>query len=215
MRTHTTTTEVCKFEDLTPEMQQKAIEKHWDINVDYDWWGYSYDMIEEMAEGFGIDTAKKSFCFDLDRNKGFGMDSRLSFSSLRAALQTKPEAGYKAQEELFLLFGAWYKAAAKKVCPETWKRLANGYAAPQAYSRTRNTDASFETDPDNSGECDRVAADLDILAELCEEVLKHFCHFAANLLQSEYDYQTSEEAVRESLISNEFEFEADGDGSIF
>lgn len=195
-------------------MQQKAIEKNWNMNANDDWFLHCYEMTEEMAEFFGIDTAKKSFCFDLDRGNSFGMDSRLSFSSLRAALQGKPEAGYKAQEELFSLFGAWYKAAAKKVCPQTWKVINEG-CNPYATSETRNTDASFCTVPDSGWECDRVAADLDILAELCEDVLKHICHFAVKMLREEYDYQTSEEQVRESLIANEYEFEADGDGSIF
>ena len=214
MRTHTTTTEVCTFEELSPEMQQKAIEKHYNINVGHEWWEFSYNMIEEMAQFFGIDTEQKSFCFDIDRGNFFCMESSLSIRQLRDALQSKPEDGFKAQEDLFSLFGAWYKAAAKKVCPQTWKAINEG-CNPYATSETRNTDASFCTVPDSGWECDRVAADLDILAELCEDVLKHICHFAVKMLREEYDYQTSEEQVRESLIANEYEFEADGDGSIF
>ena len=215
MRTHTTTTEVCTFEELTPEMQQKAIEKNYDIEIHYEWWGNCYDAIKEMAEFFGIETEQKTFCASWDYSPSFGMNSRLSLYHLRDALKSKPENGYKAQEDLFSLFGAWYKAAAKKVCPQTWKRISEGYAAPQASSRTRNTDASFETDADNSEECDRVAADLEILADLCEDVLQHICHYAAQMLREEYEYRTSEECIKECLIANQYEFEADGDGSIF
>jgi len=214
MRTHTTTTEVCIFEELSEEMQQKAIEKHYDINVGHEWWEFSYQMIEEMAQFFGIDTEQKSFCFDLDRDNFFSMESSLSIRQLRDALQSKPEDGFQAQEELFSLFGAWYKAASKKVCPQTWKAINEG-CNPYATSSIRRDYCSFDTEADSAYNCDRVAADLEIFAELCEEVLKHFCFWAKKILRADYDDLTSEEQVRESLIANEYEFEADGDGSIF
>ena len=214
MRTHTTTTEVCTFEELSPEMQQKAIEKHYDINVGHEWWEFSYSMIEEMAQFFGIDTEQKSFCFDIDRDNFFSMDSSISFRQLRDALQSKPEDGFQAQEELFSLFGAWYKAAAKKVCPQTWKAINEG-CNPYATSSSRRDYCSTDYNADSYRECDRVAADLEIFAQLCEEVLEHFCFWAKKLLRADYDDLTSDEAIRETLICNEYEFEIDGDGSIF
>jgi len=213
MRTHTTTTDVCKFEELSPEMQELAIGKNCDINTDYEWWEFCYDMIKEQADFFGIDTEQDGFCFRVDYVREFGMTARLSFWDLRKALKGKPEPGYKAQEELFSLFGAWYKDAAKKVCPQTWKALDN--CNPYATSETRNTNASFDTEADNYDQCDRVANDLQILADLCKNVLQHICHFAAKSLAEELEYKTSDEAIRGTLICNEYEFEADGDGSIF
>lgn len=59
MRTFTTTHTVYTFDELTEEGKRQAIEKLYDINVDYDWWGHVY----EDAEQIGL----KITGFDLDR----------------------------------------------------------------------------------------------------------------------------------------------------
>lgn len=50
-----------KFDELSKEAQQKAIERLFDINVDHDWW----DMTYEDAKNIGL----KITGFDLDRNR--------------------------------------------------------------------------------------------------------------------------------------------------
>lgn len=50
-----------KFEELSKEAKQIALEKFSDINVNYDWWEFTYDD----AENVGL----KLKSFDLDRNK--------------------------------------------------------------------------------------------------------------------------------------------------
>ncbi len=54
-------TKVYKFNELTEEGQQKAIENLSDINVDYSWWESTY----EDAANIGL----KITSFDLDRNR--------------------------------------------------------------------------------------------------------------------------------------------------
>lgn len=61
MRIDTKTTKVYPFEELSEESQQKALERFWDINANYDWW----DCIFEDAKTVGFEIAE----FDLDRNK--------------------------------------------------------------------------------------------------------------------------------------------------
>lgn len=44
-------TEVFKFDELTEEAKQSAIENLYDINVDYEWWEYTYeDAIVETIQ---------------------------------------------------------------------------------------------------------------------------------------------------------------------
>ena len=50
-----------KFEELSKEAKQIALEKFSDINVNYDWWEFTYDD----AENVGLKLKN----FDLDRNK--------------------------------------------------------------------------------------------------------------------------------------------------
>lgn len=52
-------TKVYKFDELSLEAQKKAVEKHWEINVNYEWWEFVY----EDAERIGL----KITAFDIDR----------------------------------------------------------------------------------------------------------------------------------------------------
>lgn len=52
-------TKVYKFDELSEQAKQKAIEKLWDVNVDYEWWDLTY----EDAERIGLKISE----FDLGR----------------------------------------------------------------------------------------------------------------------------------------------------
>ena len=59
MRTETIKRKLYKFEELSEEAQEEAIERLYDINVDYEWWNFTYDD----AERIGL----KITAFDIDR----------------------------------------------------------------------------------------------------------------------------------------------------
>ena len=61
MRTYTTEHTVYKFDELDESTKQAAIEKLWDINVDYEWWEFTY----EDAANIGLKITE----FDLDRHR--------------------------------------------------------------------------------------------------------------------------------------------------
>jgi len=50
-----------QFSELSEKAKQKAIEKLFDINVDFDWWQFTYDDAKQI--GLKLQN------FDLDRNK--------------------------------------------------------------------------------------------------------------------------------------------------
>jgi hypothetical protein len=52
---------VYKFDELTDEQKQKAVDNLRNINVDYDWWDFTY----EDAKQAGLEITG----FDLDRNR--------------------------------------------------------------------------------------------------------------------------------------------------
>ena len=59
MREDVKITKVYRFDELTEEAKEKAIEKLWDINVDYEWW----DCVFEDAKTIGLEITE----FDIDR----------------------------------------------------------------------------------------------------------------------------------------------------
>jgi hypothetical protein len=52
---------IYQFNELSEQAKKRAIEKHLDINVNYNWWEFTY----EDAEQIGL----KITSFDLDRNR--------------------------------------------------------------------------------------------------------------------------------------------------
>lgn len=66
--------------------------------------------------------------------------------------------------------------------------------------------AEYMTEPENMGELEDKMQDIedDFLKSLCEDYLI--------LLQNEYEYLTSEEAIIETIEANGYEFTQDGNG---
>jgi hypothetical protein len=63
MRTETITKTYCKYDELPDDVKDTAIEKLWDINVDYEWWDSTYDDAARIGlkiTSFDIDRA--SYC---------------------------------------------------------------------------------------------------------------------------------------------------------
>ena len=61
-RTETVVRALFKFEELSEEAQDKALEINWDWNVDCDWWEYIYDdaaTIGLAIEEFDLGNSKK------------------------------------------------------------------------------------------------------------------------------------------------------------
>ena len=55
MRTETTKTKIYEFEELDEAVQEKAIEKFYDLNIHEGWWDSVYEMYKEDETGFDID----------------------------------------------------------------------------------------------------------------------------------------------------------------
>jgi hypothetical protein len=61
MRTETKTFTVYSFDELSEEGKEKAISKLYDLNVDHEWWSFTYDDAKEIG--------LKITGFDIDRNR--------------------------------------------------------------------------------------------------------------------------------------------------
>jgi lipase chaperone LimK len=63
MREEIKVIKIYKYEELTEEQKQKVLSKLWDLNVDLDWWIYTYEDAERIGlkiNGFDIDRG--SYC---------------------------------------------------------------------------------------------------------------------------------------------------------
>ncbi|MES2864055.1 MAG: hypothetical protein V4666_08050 [Bacteroidota bacterium] len=152
-------TKVYNFNELVVDAQQNAIENNSNINVEHDWWIFTY----EDANMIGL----KLTGFNLEYN--IIADGKFINDAHDCATKIIKHHGEDCESYSF----------------------AVGYLS--AYDNIQ------------SGEEDNQD-----LEEIDDEFLHNILCYYAEYLQKECDYLQTEEAIRETLISNEYEFLKDG-----
>lgn len=181
MREDTKITKVYRFKELSEEAQEKVMEKLYDINVDYDWW----ENVYEDAATIGVKIKE----FDLDRGaycKGQFTESELDAANAILENHGKDCETYKDAYEF-----VWDLAATEN----------DYYGQQREESAKEGTDFVLDYDDfDADYEC----------PELLEDFRQAIFEDYRIMLQHGYDYLTSEEAVRETIDANGYEFTEDG-----
>lgn len=159
----TKTYNVYKFNELTEESKQKAIENLCYINVDHDWWEFTY----EDAKTVGI----KITGFDIDRGaycKGDFIESPLTVIEL-----IKENHGESCET---------YKTALQ------YEKLI------------------LECPKDEEGET--IENELEVIEDdFRNSILEDY----RIMLEKEYEYLTSKEAIIETIETNDYDFTIDGE----
>ena len=186
MRNFTTEHTVYNFEELTPEAQQKAIENNYEINVDYYW--YYDEMLEDIAQEYGINLVWSDMCFDLDRgnylyidNHDHGRTGETSGIEQNITFLKRAGLDLRTKDARELLDNGITLAT---------KHYGGGYGAN--YIETNYADISEKTD------------------QMLQDTIDELCNRLLSQLRQDYEWRTSEEAIREALIENEYEFYEDG-----
>lgn len=157
MRQHITN--LYKYEELTEKAKQKAIDKNYDINVDYEWW----DTVYEDAAMIGL----KITGFDIDRG-----------NSITGEFEESP--GF----------------VVAKIMEE------HGVESKTYTTAMRYKDIEWNIE----NEYGEIVENEDVISEFLHAILEDYLV----TLRNWYGYLTSKEAIEETLISNEYEFDANG-----
>ena len=174
------TVKVYAFAELSEAAQERALNAFRDINVEFNWWEDSY---------YTIRTAGKLIGLDIDR---------IYFDT-----------------DLYCIFDASYeyvRGAVKAVKAEFSRatdlhEVAKDLQALQRrhfYSLSCNVSSQRVS---NSYSCFRFGEDYE-----CDlgDIIDDFAYWAWVLLRDEYEYLTSDEAVKEMIEANEYEFDEAG-----
>lgn len=170
----TVRTKVYKFEELSKQAQEVAIEKNSDINVNYDWWNFTY----EDAENIGL----KLNGFDLDRNKHATGD--FSNGAYDTALEIISNHGENCET---------YKVAKDFI--NFWDEAVKLHSDNITLDKVKDGSEDY---------FDEYISDKE------DEFLKDILNCYSDILQNESEYLQGEEAIKEALIANEYEFTKDG-----
>ena len=157
-----------KFEELTEDAQEKAIENNLDINADYAWW----ESVYIDAENVGLKITE----FDIDR-------------------------------------GSYCNCEFVENAADVAKNIIENHGTD---CDTCKDSESFLTvfKPLNEKLDNEFLDDLEIEEEI-EDLENEYLYTLSEdyriILQREYEYLTSEEYIKDTLIANEYDFTEDGE----
>lgn len=200
MRVDTVKTEVFKFAELSEEAQETAIERYREGNLDYDWW--DYDDAKQAAACMGIEIEEIYFsgfssqgdgaCFEGSYNyqKG-GVRAIKEYAPLDTKLHQIAQDLQDIQKTCFYGLHASVKQSG---------HYSHEYCTDINVYERRTLRDGYESDEEAS------LADH----EAIEEALRDFMRWIYKQLEAEYDYLNSDEAIKETIEANGYEFTADG-----
>ena len=178
------------FDELSEEAQKTAIEKN------YGWSEFTIQDAKELGKLFGIDITNIFFSGFSSQGDGACFTGEYAYKAggLKALKEYAPQdyalhAIVKALQELQR---------------KNFYRLSANVKHRGHYYHEMCTDIQVWSENESMGGANDDAHDG------IQELLRDFMRWIYKRLESEYDYLTSEDAIKESLISNECQFNKDG-----
>ena len=177
-------TKVYKFDELSDEAKQHAIESLYDLNVDYEWW----ENVYEDAENVGL----KITGFDIGR----GQDCTGEFIGYAKKVAEAILKDHGKDCETFKTATNYMQEYTKVLateCQEEADEICIAFSFQEGFCDVNH---DYYYDPDTKD------TDAEFLRSLLEDY--------RIMLQKEYEYLTSEDAIIECIDANEYEFTAEG-----
>jgi len=203
MRTETKTTKIYKFEELSEEAKEKAIEKFYDLNIYEGWWDGVYEMY-----------------MDRDTETGFDID-KIYFSGFWSQGDGAMFEGSPNKDILNFITPGYNNQQYQKNWSRVIKIIKNGdiniygsFKHSGHYYHSKSYSDNLETEFTNDWHGKNYSNIKDICEDILYEIREHYediCNKIYHSLEQEYEYYTSREAIEESIIANEYEFTEDGE----
>ena len=175
------TTMVYSFNELSDDAKERALNEFRYIDVDGGWWEDSYDTIRAAGKLLGLDIDR--IYFDTDLYCTFDASYEYARGAVKAVKAEFPQNTdlHKIASELQALQKRHFYSLS---CAVTKGRTTNRYS------------------------CFRFGEDYE--CKDLGDIIDDFAHWAQILLRDEYKYLTSDEAVKETIEANEYEFTEGG-----
>ena len=210
------------FEELSPEAQENALENNRDINVDYDGWedGVTEGFKEDMRE-IGIDDIEISFSGfysqgdgasftseDIDTRKLFNAAGIKSNDALNMEVDDERSRGEnKDFYDLLDTMEDVGQLERNRIKPEEIRVTIERTDSRHVHFNTVRANVEIWDEPDGWEE---PYGFIDELEDKVTEYIRGICKDLYRDLEKEYDDLTSDESVKETLISNDYEFDEEG-----
>jgi hypothetical protein len=198
------------FDELDKAAKEKALTKYRHLNVDFDWWDNEYEDFIEICSYLGVTVDKESIRFSGFYSQGDGSGFSGTVDILKLVEAIKGEAWKAYAPLLEFLFPTL------DVDRKVMALVANGILPnePQIISRTRQygvaVDLAISVVNENGRMHDHVFDELDKLEEWVRVVAEKLNYYLYHALEKQYEFLTSDNALVDTILVNEYLFTADG-----
>lgn len=191
MRTEIIEKKIFKFDELNNEQQEEILNNYRYINVDFDDWNdyILSDFIESVKEKTGLDIEASSIIWAVgDRNSKFGVYSKDIINQLLDKFADKGVYDIETTSKL----GSFLNHRGGGICS-------------QGHTEQGLADVYFEDDETDEHKNKTVREQIN---DILDDVIS-LCVEYHNKNEEAYDYYVSDEAVKDTLQANEYEFDED------
>jgi hypothetical protein len=198
MTTTTHTKYHVKFEELADDQKSKVIDKNRNFNVDYDWHDFCIDDCKDIGSMLGFKMNNIFFSGFHSQGDGACFTGKFSYNK---GFLNKIKKDYSHEPKLIEIATSLHALYLKSFYTVYGTITHTGH-----YSHERSMSLDIDTYFNDIKGHVNESEWLDIIADFACWIYKR--------LESEYEFQTSDEQIAESLIANEMEFEVDEDGKL-
>lgn len=186
-----------ELKQLDDQQQNELIEKHWDINVDHDWWEFTYDDFKlEMLEK-GITVADINFTGFYSQGDGASFTGRIDMIQFLKVHNLEQEymaaTFFAGQGELWAELdrgsSGYYHENSVNVCLilDNYNNFEEGSTRHEVYATMEEV-----------MEMDWKDLETDV-----EDICRGYMQDLYSKLREEYEYLTSKEVIWETIVANE------------
>ena len=199
MRVDTVETKVYKLKELSDDAKQTALDKLRESCQDYEWWDYIFEDAKEIGKLIGITIDDIYFSGFSSKGDGACFDGSYEYNkgSVQAVKQHAPQ-----DEELHRIVSELAAHQRKRLYQIRASVKHSGH-----YSHRFCTDFSVDFESYFGG---GDSYDSEVEADVIE-LLRDYMHWIYKRLEAENDYMMSDEAIKETIDANEYEFTIDGE----
>ena len=211
MRIDTVKTNVYKFDELSEDSKQNAIEKLYDINVDFDNWSYDdgyLELSEKEMKVRKIKLSKKWYEWKDKNGKSGNIPGEYPAYS---GLFKWNNMYFDIDRGGYIQFGGLEVTDFEifrrflKIPKKLWENCNWYFIAIPG----REISTNFEIEPDFYNGND-FTKKQQVIIDNAIEIMNDKISEALSMLKANYDYLTSREAIIETIEANEYDFTIDG-----
>lgn len=206
----TITLKLYSFDELDKKSKEKALTTYRGVNVDFDWWDDEFEDFIELCSYMGIAVIKDSIKFRgfYGQGDGSGFSAKVDLVQLQDAIKTEAWKSFAPLQQ--------FPFHPARIDRRIWPLIANNILPnePQIISTQRQYGVVVDLGSYVINEGDRlhdnVFEELDKLEEWLRKIAVTLNRHLYASLEKQYEFLISDTAIKESILSNDYLFTADG-----